>query len=260
MKEEKILINNLEVNYKIAGQGQPILILHGWGGSSDSWLKVQEILSQKGYQVICPDLPGFGKSKTPLLAWGIDDYVKWVADFTKTQNLEKFFLCAHSFGGRIAIKFVIKYPEKINGLILCASAGIKPKPSSFQKLIFWGAKIGNSIFGLKHLIRLKDGARNAFYIFLRHKDYVKANGMMKEIIKNVLAEDLLPELSKIETKTLIVWGQNDKMVSQKFAYIFKEKIKNSRLEILSQVGHSPHLEVPEKLSEIMTHFLWHFSS
>ncbi len=65
MEEKELLINNLRANYKIAGQGPAILILHGWGGSSDSWLKVQEILANQGYRVVGPDFAGFGKSKSP---------------------------------------------------------------------------------------------------------------------------------------------------------------------------------------------------
>ncbi|HXK32096.1 MAG TPA: alpha/beta fold hydrolase, partial [Candidatus Paceibacterota bacterium] len=71
MKEVRVLINGLETNYKIAGSGPAILVLHGWGGSSDSWVKVQEILSEKGYQVIAPDFPGLGVSANPPIAWGV---------------------------------------------------------------------------------------------------------------------------------------------------------------------------------------------
>jgi pimeloyl-ACP methyl ester carboxylesterase len=179
-KEEEIIINGLRINYKIAGEGPAILVLHGWGGSSDSWVEVQQILANRGYQVIVPDFPGFGKSLTPLRPWDLTDYTNWLMDFINYQKLEKFYLLAHSFGGRIAIKFAIRYPEKIKSLILCDSAGIRPKPGLKTKIIFWLAKIGNAIFAPKHLIRLKDAARNLFYVFLRNKDYVKANGTMKE--------------------------------------------------------------------------------
>lgn len=255
IEEKEILINNLKANYKIAGEGPAILVLHGWGGSSDSWIKVIQILTKEGLKVICPDFPGFGKSKTPLEPWSIDDYIKWVVDFANSQNLEDFFIISHSFGGRVAIKFVANYPERVKGLILCASAGIKPKPGLKTKIIFRLSKIGNAIFTPKYLVRFKDGTRNLFYVFLRHKDYVKANGTMKETIKKVLEEDLLPDLSKIKTKTLIIWGKNDKMVPLKYAYFFKENIENSKLEIIPKVGHSPHLEVPEKLSEIILKFI-----
>jgi pimeloyl-ACP methyl ester carboxylesterase len=255
MEEKKISINGLESNYKIAGEGPAVLILHGWGGSSDSWIKVIEILTKQGFKVICPDFPGFGKSKTPLSPWSLENYTDWINEFTKFLNLDKFFLIAHSFGGRIAIKFTVKYPEEIKSLILCASAGIKPTPGLKTRIIFRLARVGNAVFTPKHLTRFKDGARNFFYIFLRHKDYVKANGTMKETIKKVLEEDLLSDLEKIKIKTLLIWGGNDKLVPLKYANIFKEKIENSELEILPKIGHSPHLEVPEKLSYIIINFL-----
>ncbi len=255
MIEKEIVIDDLKVNYKIAGEGPAILVLHGWGGSSDSWLEVQEILTKEGYQVIVPDFPGFGKSITPSKPWEIKDYSDFVLRFTKKLGLEKFFLVGHSFGGRIAIKFTVQYPEKVKKLILCDSAGIKPKPGLKTRIIFWLARIGNAIFTPKHLTRFKDAARNLFYIFLRNRDYAKANGTMKETIKKVLKEDLSPELLEIRTKTLLIWGGNDKMVPLKYANIFKEKIKNSKLEVLPKIGHSPHLESPKKFSEIILNFL-----
>lgn len=255
MKEEKTIINGLEINYKIAGEGPAILVLHGWGGASDSWLEVQRIVSEQGYKVICPDFPGFGKTPPPPEPWDIGDYTNLILNFTQKLGLDRFFLLAHSFGGRISIKFASQYPEKIKKLILCDSAGIKPKPGLKTRIIFWLARIGNAIFTPKHLIRFKDSARNLFYIFLRNRDYVKANGVMKETIKKIFAEDLLPELSKIKTKTLIVWGKIDRMVPLKYGYIFKEKIENSELEVLPKIGHSPHLETPRKLAEIILEFL-----
>ncbi len=254
MLEKEIYINGLRVNYKIAGNGQPVLILHGWGGSSDSWLSVQRILAENGYQVVAPDFPGFGKSVTPPEPWGVKEYNDFILDFVEELKLGEFFLIGHSFGGRIAIKFAIQYPERIKKLILCDSAGIKPKPGFKTRIIFWLSRIGNAIFTPKHLQRFKDSARNLFYIFLRNRDYVKANGTMKKTIKKVLDEDLLSDLSKIKTNTLIIWGKADKMVPVRYAYIFKEKIENSKLEIMPKIGHSPHLEEPEKFSKILTSF------
>ncbi len=255
MTEKKTIINGLEINYKIAGEGPAILVLHGWGGASDSWVEVQEILAQKGYKVICPDFPGFGKTPPPIDPWDVGDYANLILNFTQKLGLDNFFLLGHSFGGRISIKFVTQYPDKIKILILCASAGIKPKPGLKTIIIFWLAKIGNVIFAPKYLRRFKDSVRNFFYFSLRNRDYVKANGVMRKTIKKVLAEDLLPDLSKIKTKTLIVWGKIDKMVPLKYGYIFKEKIENSELEVLPKIGHSPHLEIPRKLAEIVSEFL-----
>ncbi|MBZ1348537.1 MAG: alpha/beta hydrolase [Candidatus Nealsonbacteria bacterium] len=262
MLERQLLVNKLKINYKVAGQGQPVFILHGWGGSSDSWIKVQEILASQGYKVICPDFPGFGKSALPLEPWGVEQYAEWLNNFIKefkdkeTDAGEPFFFLSHSFGGRVAIKFSIQYPTKLKKLIFCGSAGIKIKPSLKTKIIFYLAKTGNTIFNSKYLVKFKNRARKILYLFLgRNSDYLKARGVMRETIKKVLQEDLLSDLPKIKTKTLIVWGKDDNAVPLKCAYLFKTKIRNSRLEILPNAGHSPHLEDPKKLSEIILNFL-----
>ncbi len=236
----------------------PILILHGWGGSSRSWTGVKDVLVSQGFNVFVPDLPGFGEEKPSETPWTVSDYENWVLNFAQQNKLEKFFLLGHSNGGRIAIKLSAKHPEKVAGLILCGSAGIKVKPGFKTKIIILVAKIGNAVFSPSILKRFKDSARNLFYIFLRGKDYVKARGVMKETFKEVLAEDLLPYLSKIETKTLLVWGEKDKMVPIKQAYIFKEQIKNSKLEILPKMSHVPHLENPEKLAGTIINFIQSF--
>jgi len=274
MEEKNISIDGLNINYKTTEGGVPlldfagikvlpdtfkergtVLILHGWGGCSDSWVEVQRILTKKGYKVIVPDFPGFGKSPTPPRAWGIKDYANFISSFINETKLDKFFLLVHSFGGRISVRIAADFPEKIKGLILCDSAGIRPKMGPKTFLIFWMARIGNAIFTPKHLARLKDSVRSVFYAFLRNKDYVKAKGTMRETITKVLEEDLLPELPKIKAKTLIVWGQNDKMVPIKYGRIFKEKITDSELEVIPKIGHSPHIEVPAELAKIILKFL-----
>ena len=190
-----------------------------------------------------------------LTAWGVKEYSKFVLNLTKILELQKFFLLGHSFGGRVAIKFSVLYPEKIKSLILCNSAGIKQKWGFREKFIFRLSKLGNAIFTFPPLKRFKNKFRNLFYIFLRHKDYAKVEGTMRKIFKKVLTEDLLKDLPRIKTRTLIIWGEFDKLVPVKYAHTFKEKIENSKLEILLKIGHSPHLEVPEKLAKIIIQFL-----
>ncbi len=262
MEEKIIVLDNLRINYKIAGFNPavlnykkiPVLILHGWGSSSDSWARVQEKLSESGYPVICLDLPGFGKSITPFEIWGVQDYSEFVLNFSRGLGLKRFFLIGHSFGGRIAVKFSIFHPEMIEKMVLCDSAGIKLKPGVETKIIFQIARIGNAVLSPRYLIRIKNCLRNVFYVFLRHRDYTKANKTMKEIIKKVLLEDLLPELLKIKIKTLIIWGEKDKIVPLKYGRTFHKEIKNSEILVFPKIGHSPHLECPEELSKAIINF------
>lgn len=281
MEDRNIIIDGLNINYKITEGNDPIfdfagiklfpgkvenrgtvLILHGWGGSSDSWVQVQKILAKNGYKTITPDLPGFGKSVPPAAVWGIQEYTDFVyklIEKIKKDNpnefIEPFFLLGHSFGGRVSIRFMKDHPQKIKGLILCDAAGIKPAKTLKTLIIFGLAMVGNAIFTPKHLQRFKDAARSFFYRITRNKDYSEAKGIMKEIIKKILAEDLAFELSEIKTKTLIVWGSKDKLVPVKYAHVFNKKIKNSEIEIMPGIGHSPHLETPETLADIILKFI-----
>jgi pimeloyl-ACP methyl ester carboxylesterase len=255
MTEKKILIGDLTVDYKIMGEGFPFLILHGWGGSSGSWIEVQKKISSKGYKVISLDLPGFGKTPSPITPWEIKDYSNLILNFIEKLNLGKIILLGHSFGGRISIKFASLYPGKLKFLILCDSAGIKRKYNFRQAVIFYIAQVGNFLFSKRLLKRFKDMVRNIFYLVIRQRDYTKVKGAMRETFKKVVDEDLLPDLSKINTKTLIIWGGKDKAVPIEDGYLINEKIKNSVLEIFPNVGHTPNLEVPEKLSELVLKFL-----
>jgi len=249
IEEKKLQILGIETNYKVAGKGPVLLILHGWGGSSDSWQKVIDILEKENIKLIVPDFPGFGKSKTPPQAWSVQNFVEWLKEFLENLKIDKFFLLGHSFGGRVAIKFAVNFPEKLKALILVNSAGIKPKWGPKETLIFYLALLGNAIFAKNFLKRFKDKARNIFYRFFRDRDYGKAKEEMKETMKKVIEEDLFPLLPQIRVKTFILWGEKDNVVPLKYGKMMKEKIENSELIIFPNVRHSPHLEIPEKFSE-----------
>jgi pimeloyl-ACP methyl ester carboxylesterase len=255
MIEKQISINGLNVNYKIAGEGFAFLILHGWGGSSDSWIEVQKILSAKDYKVINIDLPGFGKTPSPIIPWEIKDYNDFLLKFIDNLGLKQIILLGHSFGGRISIRFASLYPGRLKYLILCASAGVKLPYTFFQLIIYNFAKFGNFLLSPRFLRRFKDWIRNNFYMIIRQRDYRKVSRSMKETFKKIVADDLTADLSKIKTKTLILWGEKDKSVPIKAAYIIKEKVSDSTLEIIPMASHTPHLEFPEKLSEIILKYL-----
>lgn len=260
-QELKQEINGLQINYKIAGSGPAILILHGWGSSLKSWLRVQEFLTARGYKVIIPDLPGFGKSDPPSLSWTIDDYIEWLKNFVQKINeiqpkpIKQFFLLGHSFGGRIAIKFAVKYPEKLSSLILYGAAGITPRPKIRITIFSFISQIGNLIFSFPLLKPFRNLAKKFIYFFAQTKDYQFIQApTLKGTFKKTIKENLTSYLNQIEVPTLIIWGKNDKITPLKDAYLIKKEIKNSTLEIIPDLGHSINLQAPEKLAE--TIFNW----
>lgn len=254
-QEQTLIIGGLKVHCKVAGQGVPILILHGWGGSSDSWKAVQVGLAQHGYRVIVPDLPGFGKTPAPLSAWGLQRYLSFVYEFVEKLSLSSFFLVGHSFGGRIAVKFAAQYPNLLKGLVLVDSAGIPSKPSLKTKLVKRFVKIGKIALSPRIFSWMRERAKILLYVVLRNSDYAKAKGIMKETMKEILKEDISPDLPSIKTPTLILWGEKDQVTPVGNAYVFQKNILHAQLKVFPRVGHSPHLKIPEECSNAITDFL-----
>ena len=283
ISEKQIQINGLDINYKTIGDGKiPIVLLHGWGMASDKYLELIGYLSQFSifnfqFSIIVPDLPGFGKSEEPKEDWIVDDYVEFADKFIETVTrgrkgfeliksiLEKFdpkkavyteeknkmILIGHSFGGMIAIKYAGKYPEKIDKLILTGAAGIKHKLTVKQGLFSILTKTGKTMFALPVINNFQKPVYKIFSKIARQrkKDYYFATSRMKKIMKNVLKEDLINDLDKIKTPTLLVWGREDKTTPLADGEIIKSKIPNSELVIIDDANHSLSCQKAEEFGE-----------
>ncbi|MDP2926782.1 MAG: alpha/beta hydrolase [bacterium] len=229
-----------------------ILILHGWGRGNASWQVVKEVLENKGCLVLAPDLPGFGQEPPPKEPWTLNDYVEWVNDYANKKGLVGFYLLAHSFGGRIAIKFATKYPDTLRGLILVSAAGLESEKTVQEITI----SILTPYFKKLSFLPGYELLREFFYHFILKKtDYLKAKGIMKEVFKNIIKEDLSYLLQEIILPTLIVWGENDKTLPLSEGQAMNQKIKNSRLEVMKGIDHRPQIETPEALVNLILPFL-----
>lgn len=255
MEERHISIEGRVINYKIAGSGPAVLILHGWGRGSDGYIQVIETISGAGFQAIVPDLPGFGKTKPPQKIWGVQEYSDFVLRFMDQLGVQKCILFGHSFGGQVAVKVALTSPQRIERLILCAAAVLRKKPEEGIDPIRLITKIGKFFFTLWPLNVFSDVARKALYRILGNTDYLYSQGIMKYVREKVLIEDLYPLLRKVSVRTLIIWGDKDKATPVVEAEIIKERISNSSLEIIKGVGHVPYKEAPDRFFEILLPFL-----
>lgn len=231
----------------------PIIILHGWGACASRWQKVKSLLEGKGFNVFVPDLPGFGEEPPPTLIWGLYDYAEWVVREFKKRNWSKFILIGHSFGGSVAVKVAVNYPDQVARLILVNSAGIRISHSSL-KLRVWLPIVhfGHFLFNLPLLKNRQEFIRRILYKILGSVDYFKAAGVKKEILKKILREDIRQDLPKIQAPTLIVWAEKDRQTPLAWAKIFAGNIPKAKLRIVSSANHTfPYFE-PEKFVELIT--------
>ena len=125
MIQIKTIINNLSINYIKKGNGKVVLILPGWGTTINTYMSIINSISTYS-TVYCLDMPGFGESEEPNVSWNLDNYVEFVIQFLKNQNIKEVDLIGHSNGGRIIIKMMSKenLNFKVGKIILIGSAGI----------------------------------------------------------------------------------------------------------------------------------------
>lgn len=224
------------------GPMKKIFILHGWTRSTEKWQQFIRLAKKAGLNPILLRIPGLTKKTNKT--WTLSDYVEWLRKILDQEN-KKAIVVGHSNGGRIAIAFAAKYPKKLEQLVLINSAGIHHNefPIRLKRLIFRAiAKIGKKTTSSEKL-------RSLLYKAARETDYKNATARMKKTMASLISVDLTFQLSKITTPTLIIWGKLDKITPLSDGKLMHRLMKNSKLCVIEETGHSPHHTHAKKVSE-----------
>ena len=228
-----------------------IVILHGWGLSADKFQPLASVLRDKGYKVHSIDLPGFGLTQIPVKPFTMGDYVEFVENYLKVNNIVKPIIIGHSFGGRVALSVAHAYPDKVHSLILTGTPGFRT--ASLLKLIVGKvlARAGNTFFSLPPFAISRFLVRDVFYRALGVRDYVKAKGVMKDTFKLIVDYNLVPAMKELSVPVLLIWGQVDGMVPVRIAQRMQKTMKNAKLVIIPDANHRvPYMQPSEFVHEI----------
>lgn len=225
-----------------------LFILHGWTYSLEKWQSFLEMAKKTGIEPIMLNIPGLTSKNDKI--WNIENYVNWLKEiFNKEKG--KVVLLGHSNGGRIAINFSLKYPEKVEKLILIDSAGIyhNELPLALKRVVFRIlAKFGKKLTSSPVL-------KTAFYKLTRETDYKDATPNMKQTMLNMINSDKLLKPEKVQTPTLIFWGRDDKITPLSDGKLMHKLIKNSKLEIIENASHSPQFTHPNEVADLIVNNL-----
>lgn len=229
-----------------------IVLLHGWGANTNKLKPLAEVLKKYKWKVFTPELPGFDFPE-PKEVWGLDDYARYVGEKAKSYfESNKYVVFGHSFGGGISIKLVLLYPKEVTGLVLCASRGFS-RGNLVKRVIFYLLAKSGKIFLL--IAPLALFWKKILYKLAREHDYEKANGVMKDIFKKIISEDLKIYIGSIRVPTLLLWGTEDKMTPFRDALYISKKLTRSHLVEYSNVGHRlPYLKPEDIANEINCFF------
>jgi pimeloyl-ACP methyl ester carboxylesterase len=247
-----IVVDNLLTNYKLAGKGRLVLLLHGWGDSSAGVAKLQEDLSA-GYQVLALDLPGFGGTQAPAAAWDLDDYSRFVAGALEKLELKQpYAVIGHSNGGALAVRAVslgVLNPRK---LVLLAASGVRTNSQAKRLFLKIVAKTGNAAT-LWMPERYRRGLRKSLYGAAGSDMLVAPH--LQDTFKKTVRQDVQGDAAAIDTPTLLIYAAEDKAIPLADGRQYRDLIRGSRLEVIPEAGHFLHTDQPEKVAALIREFL-----
>lgn len=229
-----------------------LLYLHGTH-LGNLWLEYHDRLA-RDFHVFAPDIPGFGLSERPDWMRDMSDYVLYFRDLLTALNLTRAHLVGHSLGGWMAAEIAVWYPERVSKLVLSNAAGIRVKGSPIANLFAMNPQetVAVCFDDLAAARPLMPAEINADY-FVRL--YQERTTLASLAWNPHFDPKLERRLEGIHCPTLIVWGQNDRLIPPIYGPTFQSLIRGSRLVMLEGTGHMPMFEQPEAWARAIGDFL-----
>ena len=249
-------VNGIRINYEEKGEGELIVLLHGWGSNIRLFANLIALLSRK-YKVVAMDMPGFDESQEPPAAWDVSDYVQFVVDFLSDYSDKKIMFLGHSFGGRVIIKLNSRgdLPFEVSKVILVDSAGILPPKTNKKSWRTRWYKMGKAVLSTKLAQLIAPDALENFRKKMGSADYAAASPLMRQVLVKTVNEDLEPLLPNIKCPTLLVWGVNDTATPLSDGEKMEKLIPDAGLVKLENAGHYSFLEQQFIFNRVMCSFL-----
>jgi pimeloyl-ACP methyl ester carboxylesterase len=273
--EWEIELHGHRVIYRIAGDGPPVVLIHGMVNSSKHWERVALRLADR-YTVVAPDLLGHGDSAAVRGDYSLGAHACSIRDLLTTIGIDRATIVGHSLGGGIAMQFFYQFPQRVERLALVSSGGLGHEVSPMLR----GAALPGAAIGIWLVAnrRVREGIDRA-------GERLCARGVRKGIYLQALARAMRPvqeaaarraflqtlravidvrgqHVSAVdrlyllgELPTLIVWGERDNTIPMSHGLAAHEQIPNSRFVTLPRAAHFPNLEDPDGLADALLDWL-----
>lgn len=251
---EEVAAERPPAHVVVRGEGPPLLLLHGWGASQELFAPVLPPL-EPGRTLIVPDLPGFGETPAPPVAWSVHDYARWVVTLLDRLRVTRCDVIGHSNGGRIAIALAAEHPARVEKVVLVDSSGIRQPVSSRQRLrvrTYKALRVVERARIAPRWLRARAGARANRR---GSADYRAASGVMRGTLVRLVNEDLTALLQHIVAPVLLIWGQRDEDTPLADARVMERHIPDAGLVVFENAGHYSYLEHPARFVRIVNVFL-----
>jgi len=245
------LIKEGKFNYTEAGEGQPIILLHGLMGGLSNLESIFSHFSNIGYRVIMPELPIY---TLPILKTNVRNLSKFLKEFMAFKNIESAILLGNSLGGHIALYFAKMNIKNVDGLVLAGSSGLYEK------------SMGDSYPKRGDYDYIKTKTEAVFYRpevaskEMIDEVYASVNDRSKvlktlTIAKSAIRHNMAKDLPKMDIPTCIIWGRNDTVTPPEVAVDFQKLLPDANLFWVDECGHVPMMEHPDLFNQILEKWL-----
>jgi pimeloyl-ACP methyl ester carboxylesterase len=258
-----VAVDGSAMSYLGGGHGESILLLHGLFAQKEQWLDVGCALASQGFEVLAPDLPGYGASSGyPVTVYALDSQVDTLHKFMLRLGKDNMHIAGSSMGGTIAALYAQKYPGQIKSLaFIGAPLGIIGWSPQVRKAIFEGVNpfipINQKQFDLEmHLLFFKPPKIDEGIKAKLVQEYVENNRHYQQVWDIVNFYDRsLGSMEMNTPRTLILWGEQDGIFSIDGLPLIKEVFKNSQAMRFPDAAHLLMLEQPKKVVRVYGEFL-----
>ncbi len=259
----KIELTNCSLYVHVKGDGEPIILIHGFPLTHEMWEPQIELLSNNGFQVIAPDLRGFGNSLVEMSEWQMDDFGNDILCIADKLNIKKFSIAGMSMGGYITFNIIDRFSERINKAILIATKaqaddeagknrrnelielakkeGKRPVIDAFKKILFAPLTWENNLDLIDKVSIIMERA--------------SLNGIIGSLGAMRDRKDYVNLLDKINFPVLVIHGKSDLASPIQNAELMHQKIKNSSIYFSEIAGHMVNLEDRENVNKKILEFL-----
>jgi pimeloyl-ACP methyl ester carboxylesterase len=256
------------LRYLVAGEGEPLLLVHGLGGAAANWLALAPLLLD-GRRVLAPELPGHGGSAPLPAAPSLNGFADRIAGLAE-RELGPTAVVGHSLGGAIALRMAIRRPELVRALVLAGAAGISSrnrraryaltvtglvKPgrriAPYRAAVARSAALKTLVFGrwgASDPPALSDEMARAFLSGPElHTDTVSAS-------QALMRDDPRPDLDRVRCSALVLWGARDHQLPVGDAFEYARRLR-APLRVIADCGHLLIGERPDACADAIQSFL-----
>lgn len=252
----------LTAHIKRLGQGEQVLLLHGWGPNSVSLekhlLPIAQRLSDR-YELTLLDFPGHGQSEAQGADWDVAAYAAWTLELMDKLALSQPIILAHSFGGRVALYLAAHHPQRVRALVLTGCAGLRPRRTFTGWLRGRLFRLGRA--GLSVLMRFpgmkerKERWLTALRAEFSSADYLATPEALRGSFSKIVREDLRGLLPQVSQATLLVWGEKDTATPLWMGQAMEKELPDARLLVYEADDHFAYLNQASRFANAVDAFL-----